>query len=84
MKLNKTICLSEDAFKRSLKIDNFSKWVDGKLTDPEPTEGRQLALRAQIKRLTFMIHRAGFDCEDAACDLCSIKHKGSVWRLQDD
>jgi hypothetical protein len=73
MKLNKTICLSEEAFKRSMKMDNFSKWVEGKLIEPDITEGRQLGLRARIKDLLTLLHRGGIDCEDARCDICFVR-----------
>jgi len=55
MKLNKTICISEKAFKRSKEIDNFSKWIDDKLLDADGYKDRLLA-EARGRRI---IHLTG-------------------------
>lgn len=74
MKLNKTICLSEEAFKRSLKMENFSKWVDERLCEPDINKAthmrRQQALKHQIQKLKKILHLNDIDCEDARCDKC--------------
>lgn len=74
MKLNKTICLSEEAFKRSLKIENFSAWVDTRLCEPDIKKAthmrRQQAFKQQIEKLKKILHLNDIDCEDARCDKC--------------
>jgi len=55
MKLNKTICISEKAFKRSMAIENFSKWVDDKLLDADGYQDRLLS-EARGRRI---IHLTG-------------------------
>jgi hypothetical protein len=76
MKSNKTISLSNEAFKRAKKIENFSGWVEDRIMSAGDEERLQMRLeafkRAQVSWIEN-IHAEGYDCRSITgrrCDQC--------------
>jgi len=84
MKVNKTISLTQGAFKQAKKIENFSGWVSDRLVNQGLEETLQKRLDASKRRQVAWIkimHSDGIDCRDYTlgdCDVCKRYHTENI------
>tara|TARA_R110000751_G_scaffold164002_1_gene270123 strand:+ start:247 stop:510 length:264 start_codon:yes stop_codon:yes gene_type:complete len=84
MKVNKTISLTQEAFKQAQQIENFSGWVSNRLVNRGLEEIMELRIDALHRRQAAwlkIMHSDGIDCRDYTlgdCDACKRYHTENI------